>query len=134
LLLGFGREIGSHHGAGNDHEPGNQRPRSAGLLAEQGEQAAEHGNQREGPQAGRRVGAPLALHADQQADAQRRGKGLDRRSQFGSDETHGFSLDFALFSKIKPCHAITQSFLLPAADRASVPEPRSNISTCSDGR
>ena len=115
-------------------QAGNQQPRPAGFLAEQGEQAAEHGDQREGAQAGRRVGPPLALHADQQADAQRCGKGLDRRGKFRSDETHGFPLDFAIFSKIKPCHAITQSFPLPAADRASVPGRRNSISTCSDAR
>jgi 2-C-methyl-D-erythritol 4-phosphate cytidylyltransferase len=40
-------------------------------------------------------------------------------------------LFFPLFSKISPCHAISQSFPLPAADRASVRGSRNSISACS---
>ncbi len=91
LLLLPRREVGGDHGDGDDQQPGHQRPRAAGLLAEQCEQAAEHRHQREGAQAGRRIGTALALHADQQADPQRRGEGLYGYGQFRGDKAHGFS-------------------------------------------
>ncbi len=88
LLLLLRREIGGDHRPGNDQQANGEQPGATGALVEQGEQAAQHGDQREGAQAGRRVGPPLAFHADQQPDAQGRGEGLDRFNQFRNHEAH----------------------------------------------
>ena len=115
---------------GQGQQADRQHPGAATrALAEQGKQAAEQGNQGKGAQTGSGIGAPFSFHADEQADAERGGKCLQGNCQFRNDETHRMPRLHEVFSKIKPCHAITQSFPLPGPAPASVPTNRSNTST-----
>ena len=70
---------GRQHSAGLRHRAGR-------AFGEEGEEAAQQGDQREGAQAGDGIRLAFAFHADEQADAEGGGEGLDRTGEIGIEQ------------------------------------------------
>jgi hypothetical protein len=68
--------MGRDHHRGDGQQAGGEYPAAVGDLRQQGGQAAEQADQGEGAQAGLDVRLAFPFQADQQADADAGGKGL----------------------------------------------------------
>ena len=76
-------EIGCHHHAAHDHQPGPQHPGRTGFFGQQRAQRAGQRDQREGAQAGARGRRTLAFQADQQADGEAGQERIERGELIG---------------------------------------------------
>lgn len=59
------------------------------MFGKEREQAAEHRHQGKGTQSGGGIAASFPFHANEQTNTQGRGKGFNRRSEFGGKKAHG---------------------------------------------